>query len=189
MLIIICGPSGSGKSTIARKFLTDYPVQKEWLSGRFTKIKSRCVAYDLPGNLRVLGNYEYYQMGGLDGFKPYAEVWKFIEENVTKYPFILYEGLLISMNIGHLLTIADIIDRKNVVVFHLTTSLDTCVERIRARNKGSEFKVSTVTQAYNRGYSYSRAVRKHGINVVDITSDNGYDVIRDTLFLSGWKPS
>ncbi len=189
MIVNLRSASGGGKSTLTRQFIDTYPHTKVEVAGRFTKVKPRVVKYILPGDLAVLGNYEHYQMGGLDGFRPYDEMWKFIYEATQEHEHVLFESLLIGSNLGRTLELMDYVGNENFLVGFLDTPVDLCIERIYGRQvKFKQIKEEIVVATHKRCSQLYERFTGMGRQAVWIDHTNAWNQVHDIFTKAAWNP-
>ncbi len=182
MLVNVRGANGSGKSTAVRYLLDRYGnIDKiEQLGWRKNGLK--VVGYRLPGNLIVAGRYEYYQMGGLDGFK-YAKMWdELLPELAAEAEHLVFESVIISGNVGRA---RDLATQYPCIFAFMDTPLETCIERIYARNGGAKFKEEVVSTIHHRMEVIHRNFTAEGQNVVKLNCGEDLDSL---LRAYGWNP-
>jgi thymidylate kinase len=188
MLVNIRGTNGSGKSTAVRYLLDKYNGRDhrvEQLGWR--KNGTRVVAYELPGNLAILGNYEYYQMGGLDGYKPYARMRdELIPGFGASHRFVVYEGILISSNVGWT---GDLAQTYGGLFLFLDTPLEECIRRIYARNKGSAIKEDVVAKMHHRMTTARHSLSARGLRTENLDGKWPGEALEEVLEREGWDPS
>lgn len=191
MIVNLRGSSGAGKSYVTRELLKKYPPEaKRQVAGLFSKKKARVVANELPGNLTVLGNYEYYQMGGLDGYKP----WPSVKELITRYAnarkFLVYEGLLLGQQRGLHVELGRQLGPENVILAVLDTPFEECLRRIYARNGGAVIKESTVETAWNHVRRQSESMAAAGeCQLVYLDHRDPFPQLERLLLDAGWDPT
>ncbi len=146
------------------------------------------VGYELPGDLCILGRYEYFvdgegRMGGLDGFKPYVRMWEELIPNYTAtYEHCIFESIMISSNVGRA---RDLYAKYGGVFAFMDTPADECVRRIYARNGDKPIKEKVVTDAHKRMGKVKVAFHNDGIRVASI--HDGRD-LENLLRDNGWSP-
>lgn len=133
MILNIIGTSGSGKSTLTRKIMDQYDFKVDLhIEGR-----KRPIGYVLSneGNgkpLYVVGHYET-ACGGCDTIakKQFDTVYELVREYAEK-GHVLYEGLLLTAESNRRIELHK--ERPGeLVLIHLTTSLEQCIESIKLR--------------------------------------------------------
>lgn len=182
MLVNVRGTNGSGKSTAVRHLLNRYGMEDKIEQLGWRKNGPKVVGYRLPGNLIVAGRYEYFQMGGLDGFK-YAPMWEeLLPGFAEEADYMVFESILISGNVGRA---RDLASKYPCIFAFMDTTADECISRIYARNGDAEFKEHVVRTTHRRMEVISRNFKAEGQTVAQI--HNGEDL--DTLLrINGWDP-
>jgi len=166
LLINIRGTNGSGKSTIPILLIQSddesYVISKPYKQ-RMKKILTICPNHKIV----ILGEYSN-QTGGLDKFPNKAFTEKVLRYAINKFPeySIIMEGILAATTYS---TYAELF--KNVqdeygiqpVVYYFMPPVETCIERIKKRNGGKEFKEDLVIAKYG--------MMKRGIKKFDEAGD------------------
>ncbi len=134
-LIKILGTSGSGKSTLARYAMNLFKeCEPQYDEGRRKPIGYVCGQF--PRTMYVLGHYEIAN-GGVDTLKSpdYAYSKAFAE--MANHGWVLMEGLTMRDRVSHILDRVNetrkTVKKPRVMVLHVNTSTDVCIERIRKR--------------------------------------------------------
>ena len=182
MLVNVRGANGSGKSTTVRYLLDKYGNTDKIEQLGWRKNGPKVVGYRLHGNLIVAGRYEYYQMGGLDGFK-YAKMWEELLPGLAKEAdHLVFESVIISGNVGRA---RDLANQHPCIFAFMDTPLETCIERIYARNGGAKFKEEVVGVIHHRMEVIHRNFTAEGQSVVKLHDGEDLDILlRD----NGWNP-
>ena len=146
LLVNVRGCNGAGKSTIPLSMIEDDPNTYEvtW----FKNGKERPVATVIPKyNFIALGHYRT-KCGGLDTFKSTDDVKDALEVFWGTNWNILMEGILSSTVYG---TYADLFNtrqevgpERSIIILNLLPPLESCLERIQARNGGKPIKEDLV---------------------------------------------
>jgi hypothetical protein len=131
MIVSVRGTSGSGKSTLVQKLIADRTPIFEL---------GKLVGYQCK-NFRVLGPYpaDLTLAAGVDILNHDSRKRDVLFDQIIRWAglgHVLYEGLLISNEVGRTVQIAQTF--PTTVIF-LTTPLDVCLDRINARRR---FKTS-----------------------------------------------
>jgi hypothetical protein len=183
MLINVRGTNGSGKSTAVRYLLDTYGNTNKIEQEGWRKTSASVVGYRLPGNLIIAGRYEYFQMGGLDGFK-YAKMWEeLLPALAAEADHLVFESILISGNVGRGKALAA---QFPCTFAFMDTTADECIRRIYARNGGAEFKEKLVRDTHGRMQVIKRNFTAQGELVTEIHDGPGLEAL---LRQNGWNPS
>lgn len=143
-IINLRGTSGSGKSTLVRRFLDEHPHEpilhqmSDWK-------KEKIVAYKVHQGKNkyptyVMGRYET-QCGGWDAMS-YKGSHADLEEMCLAAAVtgnVIFEGLTVSSSYTRWLNVSKAFPGQMVFAF-MDTELETCHQRILARNGGREPK-------------------------------------------------
>lgn len=141
MIITIRGTSGSGKSTLARRIMQHYPYgEPAWIDRRRNPLYYELRRVESAGNvqigrtLRVLGHYATPAGGGdtLDGLD---QISGLVQDAHDWGHDVLYEGLVVSSDFIRV----EAMHRSGlpVAVIGLATTLEECLDSIRARRKAA----------------------------------------------------
>lgn len=186
LLVNIRGTNGSGKSTIPVSMKDDpdmYEVVKPY-QGKPKKILTVFPTYGWV----ALGSYNR-QVGGLDQFPNKAFTEKVLRYALKKFPEynILMEGILAATTYS---TYADLFrevqDSYGIqpVVYYLMPPVEVCIERIKERNGGKEFKENLVWNKYRmmeRGIEKFKRAGEFPVVVVD-NSNTDKTLVIDQFF-------
>lgn len=186
LLVNIRGTNGSGKSTIPISMKDDpdmYEVTRPY-QGKPKKILTVFPTYKWV----ALGDYNN-PTGGLDKFPNKAFTEKVLYYALKKFPEynILMEGILAATTYS---TYADLFRRVQEsygiqpVVYYLMPPVETCIERIKKRNGGKEFKENLVRDKYRmmeRGIEKFKNAGEFPVVVVD-NSNVDKTLVRDQFF-------
>lgn len=202
---MIRGINGAGKSTLVRLLMERYPpAHTEFSVGLFTKQKPRAVWYDLPTGIRVLGNYEYHRMGGLDGFKPAEVMWRFIVDAYRGSGGItIMESALLSQAKGRIwkdpekrkpdgpVPLVDQVGGENVLLATLDTPLELCFRRIyqrqRDENKERKIKEDVIEYLHGRIRKIHEYMEEHGVcETVWLDHQHPLTHLEETMRRYGW---
>lgn len=182
LLVNLRGCNGSGKSTIPISMMDDpemYVVEKPYKS----KLKKILTVFPNYGWV-ALGDYNN-QTGGLDKFPNKAFTEKVLYYALKKFPEynILMEGILAATTYS---TYADLFRevqesyKIQPVVYYLMPPFEICIERIKGRNGGKEFKENLVWNKYRmmgRGIEKFKNAGEFPVVVVDNSSFKKSDVL------------
>lgn len=148
MIVTIRGTSGSGKSTLARRIMEHYPYgEPAWTARRRNPLYYEMRRVDIESNhqlgrtLRVLGHYATPAGGGdtLDGLNQISEL---VQDAHDWGHDVLYEGLVVSSDFLRV----EAMHRSDlpVAVIGLSTSLEECLDSVRARRaeKGNDAELN-----------------------------------------------
>ena len=139
-VINIRGTSGSGKTTIVRNILN----HGKWHSFKDSNNKIR--GYFSPDlHWAIIGSYEN-DCGGCDTIKHQVEVEELVEKFVDHQYNVLFEGLLLSTISQRWIDFSRRLSPKaNVLFCYLTTPIEECVNRVKARrlSKGNTKEFNT----------------------------------------------
>ncbi len=187
MLINVRGTNGSGKSSAVRHLLDTYGKENKIEQEGWRKKGTRVVGYELPGDLVVLGNYEYFQMGGLDGFKPYVRIWEELIPSFGKsHKYVVYESIIVSGVIGRACTLMD--EFGGFFPF-LDTPVEECIRRIYARQ--SEYRPineKIITNFHKRMVNMQTNLQVRGYNVAGLRHQDSGPHLEHLLKEAGWEP-
>jgi uridine kinase len=122
MIIQIRGTSGSGKTTVMRKVMEGFSWTPQYADNRRKPLYYTC------GEMAVLGHYDA-TCGGCDNVGSARQVFDVLK--AIEQPIILCEGLLLSEDVKWATQMEDL------RVIFLTTSLDECLRRVRARREAA----------------------------------------------------
>ena len=186
LLVNIRGTNGSGKSTIPISMKDDpdmYEVSKPY-QGKPKKILTVFPNYGWV----ALGDYSN-PTGGLDKFPNKAFTEKALHYALKKFPEynVLMEGILAATTYS---TYADLFRKVKEsygiqpVVYYLMPPVETCIERIKKRNGGKEFKENLVRDKYRmmeRGIEKFKNAGEFPVVVVD-NSNVDKTLVRDQFF-------
>lgn len=188
LLVNIRGTNGSGKSTIPISMKDDpdmYEVVRPY------KGKPKIILTVFPNYGWVaLGSYSN-PTGGLDKFPNKAFTEKVLHYALKKFPEynIIMEGILAATTYS---TYADLFRRVQEsygiqpVVYYLMPPVETCIERIKKRNGGKEFKENLVQDKYRmmeRGIEKFKNAGEFPVVVVD-NSNVDKTLVRSQFFES-----
>ena len=186
LLVNIRGTNGSGKSTIPIS-LKDDPDMYEVVKPYQGKPKKILTVFPNYGWV-ALGDYSN-PTGGLDKFPNKAFTEKVLYYALKKFPEynILMEGILAATTYS---TYADLFrevqDSYGIqpVIYYLMPPVETCIERIKKRNGGKEFKENLVWDKYRmmeRGIEKFKNAGEFPVVVVD-NSNVDKTLVRDQFF-------
>jgi len=199
MIINIIGTSGSGKSTLARKIMAFYDrVTPLYVADGTRKrpIGYRCYRDD-GRTLEVIGHYET-ACGGCDTIatKQFDTVYARIQAAVERDFDVLYEGLLLSAESRRRVELHEAYPGE-VILVHLNTPLETCVESIMQRRadkknvavedlpEPAETVLKNATSKFKGAATSARKFREAGGTVFECDRDQAETVITETLELDG----
>lgn len=137
MIVKLHGTSGSGKSTVARHLLNQSVIKPTEITNERGKIVAyECHIPNMLFPLYILGPYKT-ACGGCDALLAAEQIE--LLHRYAKLGHVFYEGLLASEYYGKL-GIASEPYAKNHVFAFLTTPIEVCIERVKARRaaKGNE---------------------------------------------------
>jgi len=126
MIIQIRGTSGSGKTTVVNRFRE---LSDDW-EPVFQAKRKRPLYYRRGSTLALLGHYES-PCGGCDTIGSARQVFDLIKKMEGRFENILCEGLLLSEDTKWSSQLEDL------RVLFLTTDLETCLDRVRARRRAA----------------------------------------------------
>lgn len=175
MLINIRGCNGSGKSTIPMEFrdLDENSFEVLWTyEGR-----QKVVATVFPSfNFLALGKYSN-KCGGLDGFKTTDEI-RFAVEVLWNLNYnIIMEGIMASTVRQ---TYIDLFTRlqqeqdfkREIIVYNIVPTLETCLERIQLRNGGKVIKEEQVASKWRTVDNNVQHFHNAGFNSLRVTNED-----------------
>jgi hypothetical protein len=177
MILNIRGTHGSGKSYIVQQLLKRFRA-KPILNG------AKIEGYEMntsSGLLYAVGPYKT-ACGGCDAVQPYDLIWPRVEE-YAKLGSVVFEGALISSCIGAIGKA--MAARNDCVLGFMTTPLDTCLDRIRARRaaSGNDKPLNPKnTQSKFESIQRNRFVlAQMGLRCVDVPFKNSLPTILEIL--------
>lgn len=136
MIVNIRGTSGSGKTTLAREIMSWYRTKRAvFAPGRKHPLYYKLWLGDEEtpmADLIVVGHYEGV-CGGCDTITSFDTIFNvIIEAQANLAHHVLYEGLLLSLEIGRAKELHDIFPGQLMVVA-LDVPLQTCIDSVNAR--------------------------------------------------------
>ena len=185
MIVNIRGTSGSGKTTVVRQFLKFATTKTRVKERNSAKIIGYMIEIGLDRPVFVMGPYEEKSSGGCDNFRDLAKVFSEVHYWHEHGFHVIFEGLLISRSKGRVIELWNALGRKNLLILHLMTPLEDCLEGIRQRRmQRSNFKPvdrARTEETFHRAYQISRALIELGIPGALINRNTAAEQIKDIL--------
>ena len=195
MIIDLRGPNGSGKTWVMEQ-LRKRPGTEEILrgpglteAGQAEAAPEQAWAHalyteELDEPLYLVGPYTGSPTRGVDRVKPMDEVTARIEY-LARHGHVAFEGVIASTIFGRFHDTALRFPGQYTVI-RLTTPLETCLERIRARReaKGADpdgFKEELVADKDKAIASACAKFREAGIRVIEASSERAPATIIEAL--------
>jgi hypothetical protein len=181
-VINIRGTSGSGKSTIVKKLL-DKHYHRPLLDAA-----DNIDGYFIPSNnidklsTVVIGPYNK-PTGGCDNISPLSDVFESVYTESGYH--VIFEGLLVSRSKGRVIDLWNLLDKKDLHIIHLTTSLEECLKGIEARRlaKGNVKPVNPfrTEETYTRVAKITRDLEFLGIPTYYLSREQALPKIEELL--------
>lgn len=191
MILTIRGTSGSGKSTLARRIMEHYDYgAPAWTERRRNPLFYELRRVDPATNeqsgktLRVLGHYATPAGGGdtLDGLD---QISTMVHEGHNWGQDVLYEGLVVSSDFLRI----EAMHREGlpVAVIGLATSLEECLDSVRARRAAAgndkELSIKATADKHRAVELMMERFAKAGVNVRVLDREAAYEWSRELLSL------
>lgn len=193
MIINIRGTSGSGKSTLVQWVLAQYECRVPV----FIEKRKRPLYYRMwhthsdravgkPAALVVLGHYEV-ACGGCDTLPTMDVVFGLVEDLHTEGTDVLFEGLLLGVDVTRTAALARLFGPDQLDVIFLDTPLETCIASINKRRwaknpakppvdpKNTESKLNALKGIIAR-------LSAEGVHAVSLSRDDARTHIGGILF-------
>lgn len=167
MIINIRGTSGSGKSTIIRSLMSMYALKTPSRVDGRRQPSGYWLGSELdPMVSYVPGHYET-ACGGCDTLPSYDTIFDMVRATSMIGQHVVFEGLLVSEETKRTLDLHQTVGP--VLVIHLNTELDTCLDSIRQRRlaRGDERELNPAN-TINRVRTINRCcewLEDHGVPV------------------------
>lgn len=175
MIINVRGANGSGKSTLVKRVLDLYENEPFYVTGRKRPLGYRCKSFR-PGveKLLIPGSYET-PTGGCDTISDAATIYDMVQQAAESGLDVLFEGIVAQHNTTRLL---EIMKTHEVTVIQLTTSMEDCIESVRARRiaRGelTPFAGDNVKKEWKSVKSSCDRIRANGYTVLQLDREAAF---------------
>jgi thymidylate kinase len=178
VIVNIRGTSGSGKTTIVRKLMERFGSEPIRLSDQ--KIEGHQL---IRAKARIVGRYNVAS-GGCDQIKTQEEVRERIKR-YTAFGHVVFEGLLISHLFSKWKEFAEQVAPIEVRFVYLTTPLEECLRRIRARRLEVGNLKPLNPSATENGHKGTRAtlakMQAAGLHCYDLDDETAFKRIAEWI--------
>jgi hypothetical protein len=175
MIINVRGANGSGKSTLVKRILDLYESEAFYVSRRQRPMGYRCKSFRNGANVLLIpGAYET-PTGGCDTISDASTIYDMIQQAAEAGLDVLFEGIVAQHNTTRLL---EIMRSHAVVVIQLTTSMEDCIESVRARRiargETAPFAGENVKKEWKSVVSSCDRIRSNGYTVLKLDREAAF---------------